>query len=73
MASRERRQQDFAKLTIRFPRALLIWARAEARRQDRSLNSFMVRMISRHRLAIQKKARTVRDAPTDSPTLPPVA
>jgi len=68
MASRERR--DFAKLTIRFPRALLVWARAEARRQDRSLNRFIVRVIQQRRLTIQK-ARSVRASSSD--TLPPVA
>lgn len=54
-----REQTD--KLTVRFPRALLQWARVEARRQDRSLNRFIVRALAHRRVMIQK-SRVTRDA-----------
>lgn len=64
-----RKRREFAKLTIRFPRALLVWARGEARRQDRSLNSFIVRVIQHRRMALIK-TRTERDTPSELPPTP---
>lgn len=50
-------RERIQKLTVRFPRALLQWARAEAARQDRSLNKFIVRQLSIRRAATLAKSQ----------------
>ena len=54
---RQTREQT-QKLTVRFPRALLQWARGEARRQDRSLNRFIIRQLEHRRASMLAKSRS---------------
>lgn len=58
MATRERSR---VKLTVRLPRTLLPWVRGEARRQGRSLNGTIVRILAHYRRRRVRIARAHAD------------